>query len=233
MEKKNGAYTTKYREGPPITTTDDLMAYGRELGLRILAWDREDIQDLKGLLDEASEVLKALTRDYHEIIDYETIGIDMLHLPSYSLPEQFRHLSGSYPVWAIDANGRALVGEGSDSIKQFWVREREGDLDEMAVVSISDTEKNHARLALVHDEVRKDSGGAWDDDRFVYSWKDRSYTVSRWTPPSARPAPEPEEFTVAGYETVERRVEQYETFGLVLVPASWIGKRVVAVRLDP
>jgi hypothetical protein len=231
MEKKNDVYIPRYREHQAIGTRDELKGYGRELVLEINAWDREEIQVLKDKLDEIRDILTALTRDHHEVLDYEALGIDMADLPSYNLPDQFGDLYGTLPVWAIDRNGRALVGVGSDRIEQFWARHHNGEIDVMTTVP-SEDEKKEAHLTLAHDEEKKESSGAWTDDTYVYTHAEHTYTISRWAPPSTD-VPEPEEFIIPGYEAVERSVVRSEAFGEVSVPGSWTGKRVKVVRLDP
>ena len=46
-------------------------------------------------------------------------------------------------------------------------------------------------------------------------------------------AQEPMEIRMTGYEVVEKMAKQCATSARILVPKSWIGKRVRAVRLDP
>ena len=46
-------------------------------------------------------------------------------------------------------------------------------------------------------------------------------------------AEEPMEIRMTGYEVVEKMAKQCATSARILVPKSWIGKRVRAVRLDP
>ena len=46
-------------------------------------------------------------------------------------------------------------------------------------------------------------------------------------------AEEPMEIMMTGYEVVEKIAKKCATSARILVPKSWIGKRVRAVRLDP
>ncbi len=46
-------------------------------------------------------------------------------------------------------------------------------------------------------------------------------------------AEEPMEIKMTGYEVVEKMAKKCATSARILVPKSWIGKRVRAVRLDP
>ena len=46
-------------------------------------------------------------------------------------------------------------------------------------------------------------------------------------------AEEPMEIMMTGYEVVEKMAKKCATSARILVPKSWIGKRVRAVRLDP
>lgn len=63
----------------------------------IMAWDLQDIKVLRDLILESDNV-------------------DLSALPSaIPVPE----LISTYPVWAIDAKGRALVGAGADEIEEL------------------------------------------------------------------------------------------------------------------
>ena len=46
-------------------------------------------------------------------------------------------------------------------------------------------------------------------------------------------AEEPMEIRMTGYEVIEKMAKPCATSARILVPRSWIGKRVRAVRLDP
>ena len=46
-------------------------------------------------------------------------------------------------------------------------------------------------------------------------------------------AEEPMEISMTGYEVVEKIAKPCATSARILVPRSWVGKRVRAVRLDP
>ena len=46
-------------------------------------------------------------------------------------------------------------------------------------------------------------------------------------------AEEPMEIMMTGYEVVVKMAKKCATSARILVPKSWIGKRVRAVRLDP
>lgn len=79
------------------------------IAAEIAAWDMQDISVLRDLISEI--------RDYRdengERVDTERF-IDMTSLPSAEIPAD---IDTTYPVWAIDAQGRALVGAGADSIE--------------------------------------------------------------------------------------------------------------------
>jgi len=47
------------------------------------------------------------------------------------------------------------------------------------------------------------------------------------------PAEEPMEIRMMGYEVVEKMAKPCATSARILVPRSWLGKRVRAVRPDP
>ena len=63
---------------------------------RVMAWDLQDIAVLRGLVAQADD------------------DLDLSDLPS-AIPV-IDQIAG-YPVWAIDAHGRALVGPNADKIE--------------------------------------------------------------------------------------------------------------------
>lgn len=72
-----------------------------ELKQQIMTWDKQDITVLRDLIAQAGD---------HS----EDQGIDLSDLPSaIPVPEQI----AGYPVWAIDAQGHALVGVAVDEIE--------------------------------------------------------------------------------------------------------------------
>lgn len=46
-------------------------------------------------------------------------------------------------------------------------------------------------------------------------------------------AKQPMEINMSGYEVVEKVARKCSTSARIIVPKSWIGKRVRAVRVDP
>lgn len=72
----------------------------------IQAWDKQDVRDLREMLRTARE------------LDADAGGdgqfIDMSALPTAPIPED---VDTSYPVWALDEQGYALVGDDADQIE--------------------------------------------------------------------------------------------------------------------
>lgn len=62
-------------------------------------WDKKNINDLKDILSK---------------MDSDTKDRVMSNLPSANIPSD---IDTSYPVWAVDEKGMALVGEAADSIE--------------------------------------------------------------------------------------------------------------------
>lgn len=73
----------------------------------ILAWDREDIHDLKDMIDELSKSL-----EYPQKIDQI---IDFSALPSEYISDRLT----TYPIWSMDKRGYCLVGSAADSIEHI------------------------------------------------------------------------------------------------------------------
>jgi hypothetical protein len=81
-----------------------------DMGTAIREWDREDVDELLGLLT----LLKETARSWGMTVDLEYYGVDMTDLPSEEIPE---HHLNTYPLWATDKRGRALVGVAADEIE--------------------------------------------------------------------------------------------------------------------
>jgi len=79
-----------------------------DIGTAIREWDREDVNELLGLL----QLLKETARTWGMTDDLAYYGIDITDLPSVEIPE---HPTG-LTVWAVDKSGRALVGVAADEI---------------------------------------------------------------------------------------------------------------------
>jgi len=77
-----------------------------DIGTAIREWDREDVNELLGLL----QLLKETARSWGMTWGLEYYGVDMTDLPSEQIPE---HPTG-LTVWAVDKRGRALVGAAAD-----------------------------------------------------------------------------------------------------------------------
>jgi len=81
----------------------------RIIAREIRAWDTEDISELVELLTKLDEIVD---RASWEVQDY--VRADAL--PSAPIPEG---VDTAYPVWAIDKQGMALVGEGADEVESI------------------------------------------------------------------------------------------------------------------
>jgi hypothetical protein len=79
------------------------------IAAEIKAWDMRDVNDLRDLLAELFD-----WRDENgDGIDPSACGIDTADLPSAPIPER---VDTGYPVWAVDLNGYALVGDRLDEV---------------------------------------------------------------------------------------------------------------------
>lgn len=84
--------------------------YTDQIAEKISNWNMKDIRELRDMI-----------RDYCEAYDNEEFPtpIDMFALPT---TDNFAHEKtdiAGYPVWAVDANGDALVGEDADDIQSI------------------------------------------------------------------------------------------------------------------
>ena len=79
------------------------------IAVEIVEWDLRDVADLRVLLQE----LAACRDESGEPIDTQAF-VDMSMLPSFDIPPD---IDTSYPVWAVDKSGRALVGDNADRIE--------------------------------------------------------------------------------------------------------------------
>lgn len=75
----------------------------------IRAWDLSDIRVLRDLLNE----LDGCRDEDGAEIDTQAY-IDMTSLPSAEIPAD---IDTSYPVWAVDLDGNALVGDDANEIE--------------------------------------------------------------------------------------------------------------------
>ncbi len=90
------------------------------LASAITSWDRENITDLLDLIKEF-EGLRDEDGDEYRLEDY----VDMASLPTAPIPDD---IDTSYPVWAVDQNGMALVGTNADEVESLdeirdWYKE--------------------------------------------------------------------------------------------------------------
>lgn len=78
------------------------MTTAHEIAAQIKAWNKQDVFELRNLIVELEEAIKAEgengRRDQY---------IDLAQLPSAEIPAD---VNTGYPVWAMDAAGRLLVG---------------------------------------------------------------------------------------------------------------------------
>lgn len=72
-------------------------------------WDLEDVRHLRDMLAELSEALDAEGGQ-----DQRAVGLDMSSLPTAEIPSD---IDTSYPVWAVDLSGNALVGSDADEVE--------------------------------------------------------------------------------------------------------------------
>ena len=87
-----------------------------DLVKEIKSWDRKDIKDLKSKLVELDELIfEDNNRNDPDEPRNLNDCIDISSLPT----EPFNNLEGyeDYPIWAIDKNRMALVGEDLESIQ--------------------------------------------------------------------------------------------------------------------
>ena len=81
----------------------------RIIAREIRAWDTEYISELVELLARLDETVDRGDGRV-ELQDY----VDMADLPSAPIPEE---VDTTYPVWAVDKQGMALVGPGADEVE--------------------------------------------------------------------------------------------------------------------
>lgn len=82
-----------------------------QISAEIRAWDLSDVTDLRALIAELSKC-RDENDDPIDTQDY----IDMTSLPSAEIPDD---VDTSYPVWAVDRSGYAMVGDGADRIEHL------------------------------------------------------------------------------------------------------------------
>lgn len=80
-----------------------------EIAAAITAWDTRDVRELRELLAE----LSACRTNNGDPIDTQHY-VDMTSLPSAEIPDD---VDTSYPVWAVDKSGNALVGDDATAIE--------------------------------------------------------------------------------------------------------------------
>lgn len=82
----------------------------------IAEWDKEDVNDLLEMIDKVKDIVDEMG-DPHHIEAY----LDMCSLPSVEFPDDF----DTSLVWAMDKQGRILVGEQANEITTLneWLAE--------------------------------------------------------------------------------------------------------------
>jgi hypothetical protein len=80
------------------------------IAAEITTWDCRDVHVLRDLFAE----LRACRDDNGDQIDLRAYGVDTTDLPSAPIPEW---VDTGYPVWAVDVNGYALVGDRLDTVE--------------------------------------------------------------------------------------------------------------------
>jgi len=77
------------------------LSQAESVATAIRVWNKNNINDLRDMLREL--------RGYEDGMEL----IDMAELPTADIPAD---VDTSFPVWAIDASGKMLVGEDADQI---------------------------------------------------------------------------------------------------------------------
>lgn len=81
----------------------------RIIAREVRAWDTEDVARLVELLTKLDETADRADRRADDYVRMDA-------LPSAPIPEG---VDTSYPVWAVDKRGQALVGEGADEVESI------------------------------------------------------------------------------------------------------------------
>ncbi|MFA5409576.1 MAG: hypothetical protein WC343_12465 [Bacilli bacterium] len=79
----------------------------RIIAREVRAWDTEDVARLVELLTRLDEITERADRRAEDYVRMDA-------LPSAPIPEG---VDTSYPVWAVDKQGQALVGAGADEVE--------------------------------------------------------------------------------------------------------------------
>jgi hypothetical protein len=87
-----------------MTRTPEMIA------AEIKAWDCRNVYDLRDLLAE----LRACRDENGDEIDLRAYGVEIDDLPSAPIPEW---VDTCFPVWAVDVDGYALVGDLLDTVE--------------------------------------------------------------------------------------------------------------------
>jgi hypothetical protein len=123
-----GERDERIEDGPPIWFKDDYnealfalegvdrAAYlevldraARIIAREVRAWDAEDVSRLVELLTKLDDITDRADRRAEDYVRRDA-------LPSAPIPEG---VDTSYPVWAVDKHGQALVGEGADEVESI------------------------------------------------------------------------------------------------------------------
>jgi hypothetical protein len=87
-----------------MTLTPEIIA------AEIKTWNLRDVRDLRDLIAE----LRACRDENGDKIDPRAYSVDMADLPSAPIPDW---VDTGYPVWAVDVNGYALVGDNLNEVE--------------------------------------------------------------------------------------------------------------------
>ena len=79
----------------------------KSIASNIKNWDRADANHLAALVRELRAACDALGLDAEAFVDFTS-------LPTCEIAED---IDTSYPVWAVDFAGRALVGDSADQVE--------------------------------------------------------------------------------------------------------------------
>lgn len=92
-------------ENTPGAQEYDEFEHLESLIERVNSWDRENVRELKNIIDQIAEVER----------DAGVSRFDISSLPTEEIPVGLE----TYPVWACDKAGRCLVGETADEVEDM------------------------------------------------------------------------------------------------------------------
>lgn len=95
-----------------MAETAALQRSAEALAEKIRAWDTENVNDLLDMLTRLENTVARIDESGQpcDIDNY----IDLTDLPTAPMPDD---VDTSFPVWAMDKQGRMLVGDTADQIE--------------------------------------------------------------------------------------------------------------------